>query len=187
MSFVINRSSYEKLNLRIHDKNTMVQFHLASFHITCAKTSNRPIIHQKWMRLIQPALNTLLVKLIVFLHFPHLTPIQPMMTLSNGKIFRVIGHLCGEFTGHRWIPLTKASDAEIDVFFDLCLNKRLSKQSWGWLFETPSRPLWRHFNESFPFPHLTPIEPVASHQFFIVSIQWAIHKTNTWKFRDKNL
>ena len=23
------------------------------------------------------------------------------------------GHLCGEFTGHRWIPHTKASDAEL--------------------------------------------------------------------------
>ena len=31
---------------------------------------------------------------------------------SNGNIFRVIGHLCGEFTGHWWIPRTKASDAE---------------------------------------------------------------------------
>ena len=27
-----------------------------------------------------------------------------MMTLSNGNIFRVTGPLCGEFTGHRWIP-----------------------------------------------------------------------------------
>ena len=27
-----------------------------------------------------------------------------MMTLSNGNIFRVTGHLCGEFTGPRWIP-----------------------------------------------------------------------------------
>ena len=34
-----------------------------------------------------------------------------------------------------------------DVFFDLRLNKRLSKQSWGWWFETPSHPLWRHCNE----------------------------------------
>ena len=34
-----------------------------------------------------------------------------------------------------------------DVFFDLRLNKRLSKQSWGWWFETPSRPLWRHRND----------------------------------------
>ena len=28
------------------------------------------------------------------------------MTSSNGNIFRVTGHLCGEFTGHRWIPHT---------------------------------------------------------------------------------
>ena len=27
-----------------------------------------------------------------------------MMTSSNGNIFRVTGPLCGEFTGHRWIP-----------------------------------------------------------------------------------
>ena len=33
-----------------------------------------------------------------------------------------------------------------DVFFDLRLNKRLSKQSWGWWFKTLSRPLWRHCN-----------------------------------------
>ena len=45
---------------------------------------------------------------------------------------------------HRTIPLTKASDAELYVFFDLRLNKLLSKQSWGWWFETPSCPLWRH-------------------------------------------
>ena len=31
-----------------------------------------------------------------------------------------------------------------DIFFHLCLNKHLSKQSWGWWFETPSRPLWHH-------------------------------------------
>ena len=50
-----------------------------------------------------------------------------MMTSSNGNIFRVTDHLCGEFTGHRWISRTKASDAELYVFFDLCLNKRFSK------------------------------------------------------------
>ena len=33
-----------------------------------------------------------------------------MMTSSNGNIFCVTGPLCGEFTGHRWIPITKASD-----------------------------------------------------------------------------
>ena len=40
-----------------------------------------------------------------------------MMTSSNGNIFRVTGHLCGEFTGTRWIPHTKASDAELWCFF----------------------------------------------------------------------
>ena len=39
-----------------------------------------------------------------------------MMTSSNGNIFRVTGPLCGEFTGHRWIPLTKASVAELWCF-----------------------------------------------------------------------
>ena len=39
-----------------------------------------------------------------------------MVTLSNGNIFRVTGPLCGEFTGHRLIPLTKASDAELWCF-----------------------------------------------------------------------
>ena len=68
------------------------------------------------------------------------------MTSSNGNIFRVTGHLCGEFTGLRWIPRTKASDAGFGVFFDLRLNKRLSKQSWGWLLETLSWSLWRQSN-----------------------------------------
>ena len=66
----------------------------------------------------------------------------------NGNIFRVTGHLCGEFTGHRWIPRTKASDAELWCFLWSGPNERLSKQSWGWWFETPLRPLWRHSNDS---------------------------------------
>ena len=57
-----------------------------------------------------------------------------MMTSSNGTIFRVTCHLCGEFTG---LSL---------MFFHLHLNKWLSKQSWGWWFETLLRPLWRHCN-----------------------------------------
>ena len=44
----------------------------------------------------------------------------------------------GEFPSQR--PETQS----FEVYFDLCLNKRLSKQLWGWWFDTPSRPLWRH-------------------------------------------
>ena len=67
-----------------------------------------------------------------------------MMTSSNGNIFRVTGALCREFTVE--FPSQRPVTRSFDVFFVLCLNKRLSKQSWGWWFETPSRPLWRHFN-----------------------------------------
>ena len=66
-----------------------------------------------------------------------------MMTSSNG-FFCVTGHLCGEFTGDRWITSQRPVTRSLNVFFDLCLNKRLSNQSWGWWFETPSRPLRRH-------------------------------------------
>ena len=70
-----------------------------------------------------------------------------MMTSSNGNIFRVTGPLCGEFTGPGEFPTQRPVTRSIDVFFDLRLNKRLSKQPWGWWFETLSRPLWRHRNE----------------------------------------
>ena len=69
-----------------------------------------------------------------------------MMTSSNGNIFRVTGHLCGKFSGHRWISHKRPVTRSFDVFFYLRLSKRLSKQSWGWWFETPSHPLWRHCN-----------------------------------------
>ena len=69
-----------------------------------------------------------------------------MMTSSNGNIFRVTGYLCGEFTGPRWFPAQRPVTRSFDVFFDLRLNKRLSKQSWGWWFETLSCPLLRHCN-----------------------------------------
>ena len=39
-----------------------------------------------------------------------------MMTSSNGNVFRVNGPLWGESTGDRWIPLLKASDAELWCF-----------------------------------------------------------------------
>ena len=73
--------------------------------------------------------------------------IDTMMTSSNGNIFRVTGHLCGEFTGPGEFPTQRPVTQSFDVFFDLRLNKRLSKQRWGWWFETLSRPLWRHRND----------------------------------------
>ena len=70
-----------------------------------------------------------------------------MMTSSNGNIFRVTGPLCGEFTGPGEFPTQRPVTRSFDVFFDLRLNKRLSKQPWGWWFETPSWSLWRQCND----------------------------------------
>ena len=59
------------------------------------------------------------------------------------ETFSVLLALCawnspvtGEFPAKRPVTLS------FDVFFDLRLNQRLSKQSLGWWFETPSRSLW---------------------------------------------
>ena len=61
------------------------------------------------------------------------------MTSSNWNIFRVTVFLCGE----QWREVFVVS--LIGVF-----NKRLSKQSWGWWFETPSCcSLWRYRNELY--------------------------------------
>ena len=68
------------------------------------------------------------------------------MTSSNGNISALLAICAGnssvtsEFSAQR--PVTRS----FDIFFDLCLNKVLSKQSWVWWFESPLRPLWCHCN-----------------------------------------
>ena len=98
--------------------------------------------------------------------------VMVMMTSSNGNIFRVTGHLCGEFTGLRWIHRTKASDAGLWFFSLICaLNKQLSKQSRSWWFETPSRSVWRHCN-------------VLDHHCFrqwLVAVLASRHCLNQWR------
>ena len=81
-----------------------------------------------------------------------------MMTSSNENSTRITDPLscvCGEFTDldHQWIPLTNWWSANSPHRHDKGpvmrpVNERLSKQSWGWIFETSSHPLWRHCNVS---------------------------------------
>ena len=63
------------------------------------------------------------------------------------EIFSALLALCagnspvtGEFSSQRLVTRS------FDIFLICALNKRLSKQSWDWWFETPSRSLWRHCN-----------------------------------------
>ena len=69
-----------------------------------------------------------------------------MMTSSNGNISHVTGICAGNSPVPGEFPAQRPVTRSFDVFFDLRLNKRLRKQSWGWWFETLARPLWRHCN-----------------------------------------
>ena len=69
-----------------------------------------------------------------------------MMTSSNGNISALLALCEGNSPVTDELPSQRPVTRSFDVSFHLRLNKRLSKQSWGWLFETPSRPLWRHCN-----------------------------------------
>ena len=66
---------------------------------------------------------------------PQMEPFFTLLALCAGNSL-----VTGQFPTQR--PVTRS----FDVLFDLRLNNRLSKQSRGWWFETPSRPLWRHCN-----------------------------------------
>ena len=62
-------------------------------------------------------------------------PFLALLALCEGN-----SQVTGEIPSQR--PVTRS----LDVLFDQRLNKRLSKQSWGWWFQTPSCSLWRHCN-----------------------------------------
>ena len=70
-------------------------------------------------------------------------------TSSNGNISALLAICTGNSQVTDEFPAQRPVARSFDVFFDLRPNKRLRKQSWGWWFETPSRPLWRNCNESY--------------------------------------
>ena len=97
-------------------------------------------------------------------HFAKIV-IGTMMTSMHRSSFPITGPLIGAWWRHQMetfsaLPAICAGNSPVsgefpaqrpvaqsfDVFFDLGLNKRLSKQSCGWWFETLLRQLWRHCN-----------------------------------------
>ena len=72
----------------------------------------------------------------------------------------------GEFPSQR--PVTR----NFDIFFELCPNKRLSKQWWGWWFETQSHSLWRHCNGWSEFPHTE--SAIQCLKYVSLSFAWTV-------------
>ena len=80
----------------------------------------------------------------------------------------------GEFPTQR--PVTRS----FDVYFDLRPNKRLSKQSWGWWFETLSWSLWRHCNAYDDDHH----DPPASKIYLALPLEIPCWPTGASEFQE---
>ena len=80
---------------------------------------------------------------------------------------------------HRW-PVNSPPKGQWRgalLFSLICLNKRLSKQSWGWWFETPSRSLWRHCNVISSLSK-QPQGPVLWRVFFLNNTSYILSAVN---------
>ena len=86
------------------------------------------------------------------------------------ETFSALPAFCEGISGG--FPSQKPMTRNFDVFFDLRLNKRLSKQSRRWWFETPSRSLLSHCNVD-PNGDLSPTE----HMFLVWFRTILCHRT----------
>ena len=68
----------------------------------------------------------------------HFEMSSAMMTSSIGNLFRGTGHLRGEFTGHRWIPRTKAVWRRALMFSLICARIK------GWVNNREAGDMRRH-------------------------------------------
>ena len=96
-----------------------------------------PFLHQVWFIKNKNAQN--MTKIISFTWWRHqMETFSALLAICAGN-----SPVPGEFPTQR--PVTRS----FDVYFDLRPNKWLSKQSWGWWFETLSCSLWRHRNDEW--------------------------------------
>ena len=85
--------------------------------------------------------------------FPHMERESSPIRFVNAwwrhqmAIFSALLAICaGNSLVHGEFPAQRPATRNFDVYFDMHPNNRLSRQSWGWWFETQSGPLWRHRN-----------------------------------------
>ena len=106
----------------------------------CTNGSTSTLVQVRACRLLCAIVDKGLWHHIVCRHKPTVSErvfLAFMITSSDRNISRVTGHLWGESTGHRWIPLTKASDGAF-MFSLIC--------AWtnSWAITRDSGDLRRH-------------------------------------------
>ena len=83
----------------------------------------------------------------------------------------------GEFPAQR--PVARS----FDIFFDLRLNKQLSKQSWGWWSETPMSSFWRQCNATIMNSVITALDCIWHNLrivFVFALVNYAIIGSANW-------
>ena len=97
--------------------------------------------------------------------------IYSVLSVTCTTLSLIYGTWVQLYQGTQQFPAQGPVTRSFDVFFDLRLNKRLSKQSPGWWFETPSWWLWRHCNESNNAQQ-THFTFCVAHCIFLSNILW---------------
>ena len=113
---------------------------------------DRHSYHHLWIRYVVKEIKWLIYSPETNCLCAHLHDLSVTRWRHQMKTFPRYGPFVREFTGQRWIPRTKASDAELDVFFDPepTVEQTMARR-W---FETPSCSLWRYchdFGVYFPY------------------------------------
>ena len=84
---------------------------------------------------------------------------------------------CGDITGPGEFPAQRPVTRSFDVFFDLRLNKRLSKQPSGWWFERPPWSLWRNCNDGMIWSYFHPRIVISEqHSYIVIQLFFAVHR-----------
>ena len=93
-----------------------------------------------------------------------------MMTSSDATFTALLAICAGKSPVPAEFPAQRPVTRSFNIFLDLRLNKRLSKQSWGWWFETLSHPLWRHCHEKPNLVYFTISLTVVWHTKLLIYI-----------------
>ena len=97
----------------------------------------------KWSRLFVRGLSNVRFDRLASIWIPRIL----VANMSWGNISALLAICAGNSPVPGEFPTQRPVTRIFNVYFDLRPNKRLSKQSWGWWFETQSHPLWRHRND----------------------------------------
>ena len=131
---------------------------LSSCHFSMdisSKNTRRPQSHaQNWINWFHTS-NVILMKLIILsTNSSQVVPYRIHASCENSSWWRhqmetfsaLLAICAGNSPVPGEVPAQRPVTRSFGVFLDLRLNKRWSKQSWGWWFETLSCPFWRHCN-----------------------------------------